>query len=284
MKDLISLVINVDTRPGYMDSIHGVKTMGDGVRSVDFLYDGILNKINFFKSDQFDLEPIVYVDVHDPIHAEVWEAFGHLQKMGINLYFNHHIERFQEHAHFPKWLDLNILNPIISARGKYVVHFDGDTVCYHRPDFDAAAFLVNIIDSGKIDLVSYPSPYSPVPITDSNFGDYWWASTRFFIGRRDFFDHSEILKCLESSEYLYGKYGEKKSRCPWLEHIIGMMAGPGRVFYPPMSPKDYMIFCFKTYKPGIISKLSDLSYDKVLAYVNSCGGIGYPNDVIGREI
>ena len=139
------------------------------------------------------------------------------------------------------------------------------------------------LDEGKYDYISYPSRYSPMPVNDPDF-DYAWVSSRFFFCKRKIIDYTEILKCLRSSEYLYGKYGEKKRKCPWLEHVMGIIAGPGKVFYPPIEPDRFLLFSWSHYYSGLLGALNSMSYTNVRDYVKRCGSIGYLCDVRGREI
>jgi len=94
-------------------------------------------------------------------------------------------------------------------------------------------------------------------------------------------DYTEILKCLSDSDYLYGKYGDRKRRCPWYEHIVSLINGPAKVFYPPIEPSRYLIFAWSRYYSGVLAKLNEWPYEKVVEYV---GKISYPCDVGGRKI
>jgi len=279
MAKQISIVINLDTREGFEDSTTASEAnVIGGTKSIDFFTEGVKNKQNFFKG--YDIETTVFVDIHKEIPREIEDK---LRSLSIdNLVLSKHNETYIEGPFFPKWLDLNMLNTLMLAKGKYVAHFDQDMAAF-RNDDNVVNQWMQWLDEGKYEYISYPSRHSPCPVRDSDF-DYNWVSTRFFFCKREIFDHTEILKCLRNSEYLYGKYGEKKRKCPWLEHIMGIMATPGKVFYPPMDPKRYMIFSWGLYHAGILGKLNDMPYNDVLKYVMDSGGVSYPCDVRAKNL
>lgn len=276
---VVSIVINLDTRPGFLDGkiVKDGKIM-DGPRSIDFLTHGVMNKIKFFEG--YEQEVTVYVDVHDPIPQETINELVAMQTRGEihNLCLNKHTENLGG-TYYPKWNDLNFLNAMAMARGNLICHFDGDMSAF-RANKDVIDEWIGWIDEGKYDFVSYPSVWSPGPVVKTDW-EYWWASTRFHLCRREFIDYTEILKCLSDSEYLYGKYGDKKHRCPWYEHVVGMMAGPGRVFYPPADHNKALVFAWQSYQSGLLDRLNKMSYPEVVAWVMSRGGISYPCDVRG---
>ncbi len=284
MNDIISIVINLDSRPGSREGKSAISSgTVHGTLSMDYFTDGVLNKIRFFENAGFDLEVLLFMDIHENLPEDLLAALLKSHKDGqINdLIFHRHTENFITRI-YPKWLDLCILNGIISARGKYVAHFDQDMAAFIQ-DKSVIKEWVGWLEEDKYDYISYPSRWSPRPVNDPDF-DYNWASSRFFFCKRDILDYSEMLKCLRSNEYLYGKYGEKKRKTPWLEHVMGIIAGPGKVFYPPIEPGRYLLFSWGQYCSGILKKLNEMPYEKVAEYVRRCGGIAYPCDVRGREI
>jgi len=278
---MISIAINLDTRPGFLEQKTEQGTMLNGTRSLDFFTDGILNKVRFFEGH--DIEVTVFIDVHDPLPTETeeWLLTQHFRGLINNLVFNKHTEQYLGEF-FPKFNDLNFLNAMILTRGDYLVHFDGDMAAFIK-DRNVIKEWLSWLDSGRFDFICYPSQYSPAPAVDGRYKSYWWSSTRFFICKREFIDYTEIIKCLRSSEYLYGKYGtENEPRNPWLEHVLGMMAGgQERVFYPPIQSKRYLMFSWSRYFSGVLAKLNEWPYEKVVEYV---GGISYPCDVSAKEM
>jgi len=284
MDDIISITINLDSRPGFMEetSSNDSGKLISGTRSLDYFIDGVLNKIKFF--DGHEKEVTVVVDVHEPLPDATEKWLLDMQKNGTisNLVFNKHIETYLEMSYCPKWHDLNYLNTLILAKGKYLVHFDSDMVAFIN-DRSVVNEWLQWLDEGKYDYISYPSNCSPNPCFDRDF-DYAWASTRFFICKREIIDYTEIMKCLMSSEYLYGKYGDRKRKCPWLEHVLALIGGPAKVFYPPVELNRYSIFSWSRYHTGILKKLTEMPYEKVIAYVSGCGGISFPCDVAAQRI
>ena len=276
-KKTISLVINTDTRSGFMEEVSELsQSMQGGTKSIDFFIGGVYNKIKFFRD--YNVEVTLYVDIHEPIPDVLHDEFKYMLENGMveNILLCKHTKHYGGN-YYPKWLDLNILNAIVMSRSEYLVHCDWDTALFRRDSFDVVRYFITMIEGRKCDFISYPSIYSPDPVIDNDF-EYWWASTRFFMCRRDAIDYTEIFKCLGSNEYLYGKYGEKNRKCPWLEHILGITSKNG-VFYPPINNKEYLIFCWKRYMKGLFDRLNAFEYDQVKEYVAKCGGIQYPCDV-----
>lgn len=275
----ISIAINLDTRPGFMEQKTEQGMMMNGTRSLDFFTEGVVNKVRFFEGH--DIETTVFIDVHDPLPDDTQNWLLAQQRSGMidNLVFNRHTERYLGSDFYPKHNDLNFMNAMILTRRKYLVHFDGDMAAFIS-DRNVIHEWLKWLDDGKYDFICYPSQYSPLPVTDPSF-DYAWASTRFFICRRDILDYTEIVKCLSDSDYLYGKYGDRQRRCPWLEHALSLINGPAKVFYPPIEPNRYLIFSWARYYSGVFKHLNSWPYDKVVQYVNK---IAYPCDVTGGPI
>ncbi len=274
--NMISIVINADSRPGSDDSVSDQSVMNKGTRSFDYLWDGILNKMKFF--GDYEHEIILYVDRHIEIPTELFEKWKTIGNLTICI--SKHREFFDDNHYFGKWNDLNILRALYLARGKYIAHFDQDVNAFRRDESKVIDNMKFLVDSKACDYVSYPSRYSPDPIFNrNNEWDYFWASSRFFFCKRSTIDFTEIEKCMRSDEYLYGKYGEKNKRCSWLEHVQGIIAGPGKVFYPPMDIDNYAIFSGSSYKKGTIQKLNEMSYNDVRQFLIDRGGIQYPCDL-----
>jgi len=276
---MISLAINLDTRPGYDQAESTQGLMLNGTRHLDFFNYGIANKVRFF--DGYDIETTVYVDLHGKISERVANLLIELKNEGTidNLVLARHNENYGG-AYFPKWNDLNFLNAMMLSRGKYICHIDGDAAMFIN-DKSVISEWLEWLDSGTYDYISYPTVYSPGPAVDPHYKSYWWASTRWLICRRDRIDYSEIMKCLQDSDYLFGKYGHSdEPRNPWLEHILGMMTGSQeRVFYPLVQPNRYFIFSWARYISGTYKKLMDGTFNDVKQYIMKAGGIKYPCDL-----
>lgn len=278
---MISIAINLDSRPGFMEQSTTQGVNLDGTRSLDFFTEGVINKVKFFEGHE--IETTVFIDVHDPLPKETQDWLLEQQADGIidNLVFNRHTEKYLG-EYEPKWNDFNFLNAMVLTRGDYLCHMDGDAAAFIN-DPNVIKEWLRWLDEGRYDFICYPSRHSPDPVVDPDF-DYFWASTRFLICRREIIDYTELVKCLRDSDYLYQKYGDRKRKCPWLEHLLSLINGPAKVFYPPYQFDRYTVFCWAKYISGVWGKLNSMPYDGVLEYMKECGGISYPNDLGVKEI
>lgn len=271
---MISIVINCDTRAGSEENESHQNVMMNGTRSYDFLCDGIINKHTFFRDYPHEL--ILFIDKHLDIPPNLSEKWNSIPNLTVCQ--SKHREFFDTSTFFPKWNDINFLQALYLARGEYIAHFDGDTNAYRQDSCKIIDEMIKLLD--QYSYISYPSRWSPAP--DCNAGnewDYWWASTRFFFCKRSALNFTEIEKCLRDSNYLYTQYGEKRRKCPWLEHILGIIAGEGKVYYPPIDLDNYAIFSWSSYKKGVLQHLNSLSYTDVRNFIIDRGGIQYPNDI-----
>ena len=277
MDKIISIVINLDTRPGFLEEVSQAEVMLKGARSLDFLIEGVKNKSLFFHD--FNAEILLYIDYHEAIPSEsMSKLIGMLNNKEIaSITFNNHREYFANNKYFPKFNDLNYLMAISQARGDYIAHFDADVAAYLN-DKSVIEEWLHFLDIGKYDFISYPSLFSPKAVDDPSF-NYMWASTRFFLCKRNTIDTEEVLKCLVDSNYLYSVYGDKERKCPWFEHIISLIRGGNKVWYPPIELDRCIIFSWNYYKKGSIEKLQNMSHEERKKFVLSKGGISYPNDV-----
>lgn len=257
---LISVTINVDTRP-QSDEQTG---LFNGVCNEDFLTDGIYNKIKFF--DGFDIETIVFIDEHLPVSEE---TLAYLRKTCDVVVIRKHTDE-------EKFNDSNYWSALAMCRGNIIWHFDQDIAAFSSSK-QSVENLLSLLDS--YDFVSYPSQWSPYPTHDPNY-DYYWCSTRSFFCKRESLDFTEIKKCLQDSDYLYGKY-PASVRNPWTEHIIGLISkytGKG-VFYPSINHNEIIIFCWENYERWLLKRLNEYSFEQVIDFVRKCGGVFYPNNL-----
>ena len=161
------------------------------------------------------------------------------------------------------------------ASGDIIAHFDQDTAAFTSGK-KPIEYLIGLLDT--YDYVSYPSYWSPLPITDDSF-DHVWASTRFFMCKRETVDFDELKKCFDY-DYWTTNYPVNR-KCSWMEHWLGSISkykGKG-VYYPPMNIDSYCIFSWANYKQGILKQLNDMPYSEIRNWLNS-HPIQYPNDVI----
>jgi len=257
---LISLVINCDTRPP-KNSADGLFS---GTSNEDFLTDGVFNKIQFFKG--FDIETIVWIDEHLPVPEKTLEYLRSICDTVV----------IRKHTSEPLFNDSNYLSALSCARGKYICHCDQDTAMFSSFP-EAVQRMLDWLEHH--DYVSYPSLWSPKPVHDDTF-DHVWVSTRFFICKRETIDFTELRWMMGDYDRCYEKYPAAR-RCFWLEHWLGLIArdkGKG-VFYPAMEGHSWVIFSWGRYEQWLLRRLNEYSYEEVVNWVNSKGGIAYPNEV-----
>jgi hypothetical protein len=255
----ISIVINCDTRKPKNEQ-HG---LFDGVVNQDFLTDGIFNKMAFFEG--FDIETIVFIDEHNPVPEATLIYLRSIVDTVV----------IRKHTHEEKFNDWNYWSALALARGEIVCHFDQD-VCAFASGKEAVQEMIDILEYH--DYVSYPSHWTPYPTHDPNY-DYYWCSTRFFMCKRETLDFTEIKKCLQDMDYLYGKYPASVKN-PWFEHIIALISkytGKG-VYYPKIDLSKLIIFTWGRYDSYTLRRLNEQSYLEVSEWVGK-RGIHYPVDV-----
>ena len=246
---LLSCVINVDTRPERSEN----ESMFNGCISRDFLYDGIINKRNLFKG--FDAEFIVMVDEHEPLTEK---QISDLREVSDVLLIRKHNKRFEQIEDFAAFNDLNYLNALFCARGKYVFHFDGDIGAFTSSP-EPIQEQIDLLET--YDFVSYPSMWSPLPITDDTFEGNFWVSTRYFCCKRETLDFTEILKCQLDYDYWKTKYPRARL-CHWLEHILQGQAKKG-VLYPPIDFNRFILFTWGNYHKYTLQRLNNQTFEEV---------------------
>lgn len=257
MSGLISVVLNLDSRPG-IDGGEGGQ-MGDGARSWDFMREGIANKLKFLPFD----EVCCYVDEHLPIPKEI-ESY--LRLMCHKLEIVPHDPLIKNDARYVAALRM--------ATSDAVCHFDQDVFCAG----DGANWIRPVL-SGQYKFVSYPCASSPDPDPDrARWQNFRWCSTRAFFGRTADLRLDDLEHCLTDADWAWEKFGHPHSKHPWTEHFIGLMAGENQVFYPPLNDK-YSIWSWSRYLPGVLPALNGMSHEEVRAYVQRCGGLSWSGEL-----
>ena len=258
---MISLVINCDTRSKRNEQTG----LFNGVVNEDFLTDGIFNKIAFFKG--FDIETIVFVDEHNSVSDTTLSYLRSICDVVV----------LRKHTNEEKFNDYNYLSALSLARGEIICHFDQDCNGFSVSK-EAVQGMIDLLET--YDYVSYPCRLSPNPDHNDNY-DYWWCSTRFFMCKRETLDFTEIRRCLADMDYMYSKYPASVKN-PWLEHCLGLHAKyngkKNGVFYPPPSD-DIIIFTWDNYDEWVLRRLNSQTYQEVMSWVISKGGIFYPNNL-----
>lgn len=253
-----SLVINCDTRDENLNE----NGLSKGVVSPDFLVDGVRNKQLFLKD--CDFETIVFIDKHNDIPQQTLDYLHETCDTVV----------VRKHTHENSFNDYNYLSALQMARGKYVIHCDQDTACFTssvEPITRMASWLE------KVKFVSYPSYWSPNAVTDPSFEGRMWASTRFFMCKRETLRFDVLRACIDEPNWAYQTFGDVARRCNWLEHFLTLTNG-NSVFYPPMDIDNYCIFSWASYSEWTLRRLNEYSYEQIREWLNT-HPINYPNDV-----
>lgn len=265
MSGVISVVINSDNRHGYRNASSAIGEFGEGslqgVRSADFLTEGVRQKINFFKG--YDIQCILYIDLHQEIEPELLQEIetivhscGNNSKVVLK---SHDRKRY-------KWNDYIYLEALKLAEGDYVCHFDQDSNAIRTDDCDIVDAYLDLLETYKYIC----QPWDGV-------GDKMnHASTRFFICKKETLDFPVIENALHINP-LYGKLN------PCTEYTLGILAGEGNVLYPPREDDKYIVFSWVKYFAGTLKKLNEMKSEDALKYIFDLGICG-PNDCIDKQI
>lgn len=262
---MISVVLNADSRP---NAGAEVSTTGDsgkgslqGVRSYDFLVDGPRMLRNYFSG--YSIELILAVDQHEELPVEVRAQIHEMiDRREIDVFICQPHERASKF-----WYDKITVAALKLATGDYVAHFDQDCAAFRDPNSDIIArYLQWLNDSSPYQFVCQPTT---MELKDHKM---WWASTRFFICKRETLDFAKLDEACSNPDRRAAKYGH----APALEHVLGRMGG---VLYPPMDASDYLIWSWSRYHRGLLKKLNEMPYSMVHDYALGCGLHG-PNDLI----
>ena len=224
--------------------------------------DGVLNKIKFFSG--FDLEAIVFIDEHLPIPEKTVE---YLRSVCNTIVIRKHTN---EHS----FNDYNYLSALSLARGGYICHMDQDTACFTSGK-EYVTELINHLSNYK--FVSYPSMWTPKPVHDESFGNRQWASTRFFLCKRETLKFDVLRQCIEEPEWAYQQFGDSPRRCNWLEHFL-TLANNNSCYYPPIEIEKGLIFSWGSYQKGTLKRLNEHTYDQIKEWQQS-HPIYYPVDI-----
>lgn len=256
----LSVVINLDTR------VENNKFDGllNGVVSSDLWTDGLWNKVKFF-DDFHDKEIIVYIDQHNPLDEE---TLNYIRTLATTVVIRNHTQE----SSFNCW---NYLRALQMASGDIICHIDQDTACFSSSS-EPIHEMIKLLDEHA--FVSYPSHWSPKPVIDESFGHRTWASTRFFMCKKESLKFDELRNCIIEPNWGYEKYGDSPRRVNWMEHFL-TLTNNDSCYYPPVDLDRYAIFSWGSYDRYILKRLNEFSYDQVKEFILSKGGIQYPCDV-----
>lgn len=255
----ISLIINCDTRPERKSQ----DGLFNGTVNLDFLTDGIYNKKKFFEG--FDIETIVYIDEHLPIPQN---ELDYLRKETDCLVI-------RKHTNENNFNDWNYWRALSMASGDIVCHIDQDTNLFTSGK-EYVEELINHLNNHK--FVSYPSHWSPRAIHDPSFGNRTWASTRYFLCKKETLKLNELAECIKEPNWGYERYGDSPRRCNWLEHYLTLI-NEDSCYYPPIELNKGAIFTWSTYSRYVLMRLNEQPYNEVKEWIEKQGGIQYPVDV-----
>lgn len=264
---MISVVINADSRPNAGAEI---STTGDsgkgslqGVRSYDFLVDGPKMLRNYFSG--YEIEMILAIDEHEPLPVEVRsEIHEMIKRQEIDVFICQPHERKSKY-----WYDKITIAALKLATGDYVAHFDQDCAAFRDPNSDIIAkYLAWLNDSPPYQFVCQPTTMT---LAEHKM---YWASTRFFICKRETLDFAKLDEAVSNEGARFAKYGH----APALEHVLGRMGG---VLYPPADWSDHIVFSWARYHRGVLGKLNRMPYEDVRKFLfDTCGGPLGPNDIL----
>lgn len=254
---LISLVINCDTRPQKNEQTG----LFGGVCNEDFLTDGVFNKIKFF--DGFDKEVIVFIDEHLKVSDSTIEYLRNMVDVVV----------VRKHTSENSFNDYNYLSALSLCRGDIVCHFDQDVAAFSSSK-ESVQSLIDLLETYK--FVSYPSIWSPNAVDDPSFGGKMWASTRFFMCKRETLKFDILRSCIEEPEWAYKTFGDVPRRCNWLEHFL-TLTNNNSVYYPPIQTDKLTIFTWETYETYTFRRLNGFTYEQIFEWHNT-HPIFYPNN------
>lgn len=270
MTPLISICVNVDSRLGVDAATSAMTHMGNGARSWDFFLDSLETKRRFFHG--LPTELIVMADEHIYIPSEIIDQMRDISDCVV----------IRKHSNYYRQADpSNIANDIRylqcmdMATGDIICKMDGDTMCYSR-DEAAVSRLIGMLADHR--FICYPTEHSPRCITDPSFGQRTWASTRFFLARREHIQFDALEKCLREPEWAYDTFGDSPKKCNWLEHFLSL-SNNDSVFYPPRMDDEILIWCWNSYRSGVIQGLNGMTFDQIRDYVLLNHGNVYPHEI-----
>lgn len=264
MSKRVSILINCDTRPVCPE----FQGMWKGVRSRDFISAAnLINKRRFFEG--YETELIVFVDEHEPLTTQQYEV---LHEHADCVVVRKHSKYYRGNDPFNAFNDCNYLQAMAMSRCDYVAHFDQDVAAF-KGSKDVLDWMFQQIDSEAYKFVCYPSPHSPHPCVAPNYEGKFWASTRFFLTKRDSIKLDVLERAIRQNDWFYSEYGKPPVVNPWTEAFLSQM-NDWSVIYPPVVLHQWAVFPWTRYKDGTLEKMNGLSYPQIHAALERAGGSG----------
>lgn len=273
MSSKLCVVVNADTRPGWLGTDSHIGKTGEGslqgVRSSDFLLYLPQMARRFFEGWPGEVSLVLYVDQHEELPPSVAWEIARMQAEGI-------VTRAVIKPHDRKrmyWNDHLVLDALKEANGAdYVVHLDQDVALFRNEGSDVVLRMKEDLDAGAWKFICQPSAVLEHGMLH--------ASTRFFICKAKNLDVDDLRFCLDPV-FRRNKYGDRHCAC--LEAIIGLVAGDGEVLYPPYNESDWVCFSWVKYRAGLLPTLNGLNYEDVQRYIQK-GALCGPMDFIPPEV
>jgi len=263
---MLSIVLNADTRVGYLNDNSQVGDYGSGslqgVRSCDFLVEGLKNKMHYFRG--YECQCILFMDVHEDISVEL---MSEIESIVYSYGNNSKVVLVPHSKEKDKWNDLLYIEALKLAEGDYIAHFDQDCNAYRTDESDIIEDYIYWLDSDKYKYICQP--------WDGVGDEMTHASTRFFICKKETLD----LPLIERSLFINPLMGKHN---PCLEHTLGILAGEDGVLYPPRRDEEYLVFSWARYFKGTLKKLNEMEPKDAINYVLGLGVHG-ANDVIDKQ-
>jgi hypothetical protein len=274
---MISIVINADTRPP-MD--RDVFTVGDdggqgslhGCRSWDYLTELPKTVHKFFAGHEHEV--ILDIDLHQSLPPWVHMPLDGMVDEG---WLEYHMAP-KDHVS-NRWNDRIYLSSLHRAKGDYVVHLDQDCALYRDSSCNIVDNYLSWLNEGR-KFICQPTNLTPEE------HKMWWASTRFFICKRETLDFDYLWFALDQPSVLFNRYPwSGPHHFPCLEHLLGVIGGGfDGVLYPKREDANYLIFNWARYCKGNLAKLNSLPYPEVKRIVSDVWGLCGPNDVIATPL
>lgn len=260
----VSIILNADTRPVCPE----FQGMWNGVRSRDFISAAnLINKRKFFEG--YETELIVFIDEHEPLTQSEYDA---LHQHCDCLVVRKHSKYYRGNDPFGPFNDVNYWQAFAMCRSDYIAHFDQDVVAFKRSK-DVLDWMFDEIDSGRHKFVCYPSPHSPDPCVNEKYQGKFWASTRFFLAKRDAIKLDDLERGIRDNTWFFEKYGTPPVVNPWTESFLSQMNGFS-VIYPPVALHQWAVFPWAKYIDGTIEKMNGMEYAQIHAALERAGGSG----------
>jgi hypothetical protein len=114
---------------------------------------------------------------------------------------------------------------------------------------------------------------APAPCEAPTYLDKWWASTRFFMCKREVLDFTALEHAIREPEWFYDNYDRPPHLNPWTEQFLGIMGGYS-VIYPHPNLASWAVFPWMRYKDGTLETLNALPYAVIADMLNRAGGPG----------